>query len=243
MDIIFEKEYCVLPSVCDASGALSYPGAFECFMDIASQHAEGLGFGFGDLTRRGLFWLTVKTKILFLRRPRLAESITLSTWPEKPGRIRCNRSYEMKQGEEQLLRGRTEWALIDIGTQRMVPSNTVFPDTMSFPERSACSEPFSLVPDSFDNIEPYAQYVVRSVDIDLGGHMNNAAYLRAMFGTFSNAELAAMEIRAADALFRSPCFEGDELLWQRKETPAGFHIRVQCKEKTVFLASLETGNI
>jgi hypothetical protein len=70
--------------------------------------------------------------------------------------------------------------------------------------------------------------------------MNNAAYLRAMFGTFSCAELSAMDIRAADALFRAPCFEGDELLWQRAETPSGLRVRARRGEQTVFLAALET---
>ena len=240
MELVFEKEYPVLPSVCDASGLFSYPAAFECFMDIASQHAEGLGFGFTELMSRGLFWLTVKTKICFLRRPRLAENTRLITWPEKPGHLRCNRSYEMRQGDELLLCGRTEWALLEIETQRMAPASRVFSDSMPFPERSACGEAFVLVPDSFDGIEPYARTVVRSTDIDLGRHMNNAAYLRAMFGTFSCAETAAMQLRTVDALFRSPCYEGDELLWQREETPSGLRVRAQCREKTVFLASLET---
>ena len=52
-------------------------------------------------------------------------------------------------------------------------------------------------------------------------------------------ELAEKNIRSVDALFRAPCFEGDELLWQRAETPEGFQIRATCKGKTVFLAAIE----
>ena len=96
-----------------------------------------------------------------------------------------------------------------------------------------------MIPDHFDGINPYAQYTVRSTDIDVGGHMNNAAYLKALFGTFSCKELAEKNIRSVDALFRAPCFEGDELLWQRAETAEGFQIRATCKGKTVFLAAIE----
>ena len=201
MDVVFMKEFPVLPSVCDAAGALSYPGAFECFMDIATQHADRLGVGLRDLQPRNLFWLTVKTKVVFLCRPRMGENTTLITWPEVPGRLRCMRSYEMRQGDKLLLCAKTEW--------------------------------------DFDGIHPYAQYTVRSTDIDVGGHMNNAAYLKALFGTFSCQELAETNIRSVDALFRAPCFEGDELLWQRAETPEGFQIRAACKDKTVFLAAIE----
>ena len=69
--------------------------------------------------------------------------------------------------------------------------------------------------------------------------MNNAAYLKALFGTFSCKELSEKKIRSVDALFRAPCFEGDELLWQRAETDDGLQIRAQCKDKTVFLAAIE----
>ena len=60
-----------------------------------------------------------------------------------------------------------------------------------------------------------------------------------MFGAFSTAELNAMKIRSVDALFRTPCFEWDTLVWQRLEVPEGFHVRASCNEKTVFLAALE----
>ena len=128
MDVVFMKEFPVLPSICDAAGALSYPGAFECFMDIATQHADRLGVGLRDLQPRNLFWLTVKTKVVFLCRPRMGENTTLITWPEVPGRLRCMRSYEMRQGDKLLLCAKTEWAVVDTATQRMVPASEVFPN-------------------------------------------------------------------------------------------------------------------
>ncbi len=240
MEGVYEKEFPIVPSVCDAGGHLSYPAAFSCFMDIASQHAEALGVGYEDLLSRGLFWLTVKTKIVFLRRPSLGEITRLSTWPEAPGRIRCNRSYEMRKVDERLLYGRTEWAVVEIGTQRMIPASEVYPDGIRFPPISVCDEPFRHMPDQFDGIEPYAQYTVRSTDIDVGGHMNNAAYLNAMMGTFSGQELSAKPIRSIDALFRAPCFEGDKLIWRRTETINGMNLCAKSGDKTVFLATIET---
>ncbi len=239
MDAVFKKDYNVLPGACDSAGLLSYQGAFSCFMDIAAQHAEVLGVGFAHLLERGLFWLTVKTKVVFLRRPGLAEAAVLATWPETPGRIRCCRSYRMTQGEELLLCGKTEWALVETAGGRMTPPAAIFPEGLQFPSLSACDAAFTHVPDHFEDIEPYAEYRVRSTDIDVGGHMNNAAYLTAMMGTFSRRELSEMRIHTIDALFRSPCFEGDELIWQRKPSPAGLSVRAQCGGKTVFLASFD----
>ena len=152
MDVVFMKEFPVLPSVCDAAGALSYPGAFECFMDIATQHADRLGVGLHDLQPRNLFWLTVKTKVVFLCRPRMGENTTLITWPEVPGRLRCMRSYEMRQGDKLLLCAKTEWAVVDTATQRMVPASEVFPNGDLFRRDTACTEAFTMIPDHFDGI-------------------------------------------------------------------------------------------
>jgi len=225
MDYVFQKEYPILPSVCDASGRLSYPGAFECFMDIATQHADVLGVGLRDLSPKNLYWLTVKTKIVFLRRPEMGETAALMTWPEVPGRIRCMRSYEMKQGDEPLLCGKTEWAVVNTATGRMIPASEVFPNGNLFRQYSACGDAFTVIPDHFDDAEPCASYTVRSTDIDVGGHMNNAAYVRAIAGLFSAKAWQEMNIREMEVAFRAPCFEGNALMAQKRRNGDAIEIR------------------
>ena len=68
--------------------------------------------------------------------------------------------------------------------------------------------------------------------------MNNAAYLRALFGAFSNAELAAMEIREIDAGFRASCFEGETLRFYKKENGGALEVRIARGEETVLLARI-----
>jgi len=77
---------------------------------------------------------------------------------------------------------------------------------------------------------------VRASDIDLGGHMNNAAYPRALFGAFSIAELEAMQFRSIDLIFRAPCYEGDRLTFYKKEGNGGIDLRIARGEETVLLA-------
>ena len=68
----------ITPSLCDFDGKLSIPDCFSVFQDIAADHAERLGVGADAMINRGLFWLTVKTKIRFLRRPAMPETVTVS---------------------------------------------------------------------------------------------------------------------------------------------------------------------
>ena len=105
MEQIYEQELFITPSLADARGRLSWPGAFTVCQDLAGIHAEKLGVGLAAMAERQLFWLTVRTKIRILDFPRLGETVTARTWPEKPGALRCNRSFELvRDGEVLVLR-------------------------------------------------------------------------------------------------------------------------------------------
>lgn len=238
MDNRFRKELVILPSRCDSSGRLGIPDTFALFMDIAAEHAQALGCGIRDLGERGLFWLTVRTRVRFARRPDMMEKAVLTSWPEAPGRLRSDRDY-LLEGEGGLLAaGKTEWAVLEQSTGRLRPSKEVYdPELVFFPE-TVWEEPFSRMPD--EPMEEYARYAVRSVDMDLGAHMNNVAYLRSLAGTFSVPEWQDMQIRELEIAYRTPCHEGDVLIWQRRTQPDGSLIlrAVREDEKTAVQARI-----
>ena len=237
MQAVYEHSRFLGPSVCDASGHLSYPGAFGLFQDMAAAHAEPLGVGFEAMAAKGLFWLTVKTKIVFLKRPKIDETVLLRTWPEKPGSIRCHRSYELWKEGELCLRGRTEWAVVDTGTRALVPPASLFPADLEYPP-SACAESFARIPPRMEEFSPGGELLVRSTDIDVGVHMNNAAYLQAVFGALTSAEIAARDIRTVDAIFRASCFEGERLAVERREADGCLDLRLCRGGESIFLARL-----
>ncbi len=227
------------PSICDFEGKLSYAEAFGLFMDIASTHAEMLGIGVKAMAQKNLFWLTVKTQINFIRRPSMLQGVSLQTYPEKPDKMRGNRSYILSSKGDTLMVGKTEWAVIDTKTHKLVPLQGIYPAELCFNNESSCMEPFARIPDHFEGIEPYAEYRVRSTDIDVGGHMNNTAYARAVMGPFSVAELKSMNINRMDIIFRSSCYEGERLDFRRKQTETGLDIRVSRGEETVLLVRIQ----
>lgn len=227
------------PSICDFEGKLSYAEAFGLFMDIATTHAEMLGIGLGAMAKKDLFWLTVKTQVNFIRRPAMLQNVSLQTYPEKPDKMRGNRSYILGSAGEVLMTGKTEWAVINTQTHKLVPLDGIYPEELNFDTAPACMEPFARIPDHFEGIEPYAEYRVRSTDIDVGGHMNNTAYARAVMGTFSVAELKSMNINRMDIIFRSSCYEGERLDFRQKQTETGLDIRVSRGEETVLLVRIQ----
>lgn len=238
MEQLYQQETVIAPSLGDAQGLLAYDRAFALFMDAAAAHSELLGNGVRSMLDRSLFWLTVRSRGRFLRRPRIGEKVTLATWPEQPGKVRVDRSYQIVQQGEVLAAGKTEWTVLDLRTQRITPLANLFPPQLTYDLPSACPERFAEVSRDYTDAESCAVYRVRSTDIDLGGHMNNAAYLRALLGCFSAAEVKEMDIREIDLVFRAPCFEGDELELRCRPTEQGTDFAFLREGKPAFLARL-----
>ncbi len=242
---VFTQNLTVAPSVCDFSGRLGWCDAFRLMMDIAAAHASSLSIGLYDLQKRDLFWLTAKTKVRFFApRPAMGAPVSLATWPEKPARSRGNRSYELNDANGNLLvAGKTEWAILNQKNGKIESMAEIYPDSLKFERESALAESFSRISESeFSAAETLGEHRVSSMDTDIGGHMNNCAYLRALLGLFSAKELEAMKIRSLEAIYRASCFEGDLLKVEKALSADGFlDLRAKRGEETVFLLRIERG--
>jgi len=217
MENIYSRELTILPSMADSSARLGVTKTFALFMDIASEHAETLGSGLAAMNRRGLFWLTVKTRIRFYRRPGLMEKVTVSTWPETPSGFRCNRDYTIKKGEELLAAGKTEWAILEVKTGKMFSPAEIYPPELLLLEPPVWEDRFTRMDLDFTGAEELGRYTVASADIDLGGHMNNAAYVGMLERLYSTKDWNALPMRELEVIFRSSCYEGENLTVLRRE--------------------------
>ena len=236
MEQIYEQKSVIVPGLCGAEGALALEEVFRVFQDLAACHAQALGCGIYDLAAKNLFWLTVKTGIDVVRLPKMAEAVTLRTWPEAPGKMRCFRSYQILDGSGAVcVSGKTEWAVTNLETKQLAPMEGVYPAELTF-EAGTARGSIARIPEG--DMEDYGSYTVRSTDIDVGGHMNNAAYPRALLGSLSNAEQRAMNIRSMDVIFRAPCFEGEKLTLSRRSGGEGLDLRMAGERGTVLLARI-----
>ena len=68
--------------------------------------------------------------------------------------------------------------------------------------------------------EEVCRYTVRSVDLDVGQHMNNVAYIPMLLGTLPSAALHA--IREMETHYRRPCLEGETLSIRRRRLENGW---------------------
>lgn len=214
-------------SMCDASGKLSLSGAFALFQDVASEHAEALGIGFAAMAARNSFWLTVRTRVRFYERPAIMSNVQLATWPAAPDKTRCERSYRLSQEDKILLEGRTQWCIYDTEKRAVRPTAEAgFPDDICYMDELTLNTPYARFHHDFSEEECALIYTVPSGDIDVGRHMNNVAYLRALTNSFSVAELEALNVSEMEIMFCLPCFEGDRLQIMRRKTQFGYEFGV-----------------
>ena len=224
MECEYRKHTIVELSRCANDSRLSVPAVFEAFQDIAVEHAEILGLGAEAMTKRGLFWITAKTKVQIHKRPKLLTPITVETWPCLPGPVRADRCYRIMEGEECVAEGRTEWAVLEIPELKVHRLGDLYPDGMKLSDRVLLPEHFRRVSEDTSDCTERRSIQVPSTDIDLGGHMNNIAYIREMLGTYSTAELREMQIRGVEVCFRQSCYEGEVLRVFERKTENGREI-------------------
>ena len=215
MEARYTKPTTIQLSQIDPTGRLSVPETFDLFMNTAAEAAEALGIGIGMLRTRGLFWLTVKTRVEFLNRPALGDRVEISTWPDAPGDTRCERHYAIIKGGETLVRGKTEWAIASMLTGRPQKLAGVMPEGLHYDIAPACPEPFPMIDEAFPD-PPFAEHRVRALAIDMARHMNNVAYVRAIVNAFSVKEWLKMDVRRMDVIFRASAREGQVLTFQKR---------------------------
>ena len=239
MNEILEKKITIAPSMADFEGKLGYHHTFGLFMDIASEHADILGIGMNELKKKDMFWLTAKTKVIFNRRPRLGDEVILRTWPDKPEKIRANRSYSICDKDGDMILGKTEWAVINFKTKTLVAVDGIYPEELKFATVPAVTEQFPRIPTSDSDDGKKISHAIRSADVDIGGHMNNTAYVRALVDCFSCEELKKLNVTKIDVMYRAQCYEGDVLTFVRKDFDGFSFVTAEKDGAAVLLSRVE----
>lgn len=223
-----EKVLYVTPSLCDAGSRLSIQSVFVLFQDAAAEHAELLGIGGTAMAEKGLFWLTVRTKVRFYERPYMMEQMMLKTWlgAFAPGDLRTYRYYTLRCDGRLIAEGRTEWTILRTADQSMARIRDVgFPD-ITVLEDIVCPEPFSRFRFEHSPEDEIFSCRVRSTDVDMGRHMNNTAYIRMLLDTFTMEELESIEPKELEICYKQACYGGEELTVCRRATDNGWEFAV-----------------
>ena len=224
--------------MCDHNSLLSIPSALNIFQDYATLHADYFDIGPDGMERRKCFWIITKIRLHINRMPKMMDELTAVTWIQEADRASCERDFAITDGNEILLYGRSIWAVISRETGKLVHMKDLYP-VVDFNEAPPDDRNFIKIDKHFDDAEIIGTYIVKSADIDLGGHLNNVNYVRAMLGCFDSDTLDGMNISEIEPNYISQTYEGETLTFKYRRSEGGFELgAINEKGKTVFVAAL-----
>jgi medium-chain acyl-[acyl-carrier-protein] hydrolase len=116
----FEKEFSIHVYETGPDGRLSLPSLFNYMQDIASDHAEKLGFGRDDLMKENRFWVLSRMYAEIVCWPLWKDTIVIKTWPNGTDKLFALRNYEVKYPDgRHIAYGTSSWLILDQATRKV----------------------------------------------------------------------------------------------------------------------------
>jgi acyl-ACP thioesterase len=214
--------------------------------DIATEHADILGFGYKDLTDKNLVWVLIRMSCKILRSPKIGEALTITTLPEKPKTLDVNRGYYIYDADGVLvIVASSKWCVINEKTHkisRLAPVFEKFPEYEFTPFEPFDGANTKLPPLSdADMGEAPAVFSVQVTDLDQNLHMNNARYGDVILNACGIDTLKENRISRFDFNFMSQLFFDDkyEVHKVKKENTTFVEARKLDSDIVVFRALVE----
>ncbi|MCJ2163574.1 MULTISPECIES: acyl-ACP thioesterase domain-containing protein [unclassified Pseudodesulfovibrio] len=191
-------------------GHVSIASLCNQLQDIASRHADSLGFGFHDLEESGHFWILARLHIMVNRLPRFGERTSIRTWPSGNERLVALRDFLIHDADGLIGQATTSWVTMNKQTHRpdkpdQVLNRRFIPDrehAIVFPTKSVTR---------LKQGDYTADLTARRADIDINGHVNNVKHVELCFEAVPPEWADDHRCRGLDIQFRAEAFAGDKL--------------------------------
>jgi acyl-ACP thioesterase len=182
----FEKEYRVHVYDTGPDGRVSLTALFNYMQDIASDHAEKLGFGRDDLMRDNRFWVLSRMYAEISEWPLWEDSIILKTWPNGTDRLFALRNYEVKFPDgKHIAYGTSSWLILDLNTKKVQrPEAALRSFSSSFKPTPSPLRYASKLEPVIENSNESTLFRVKISDLDVNLHTNNVRYLQWINDTY-----------------------------------------------------------
>jgi len=178
--LTFDKQYNIHVYETGPDGRLNLFSLFNYFQDIASDHAEILGFGRDDLMRDNRFWVLSRMYAEINEWPLWKENITLKTWPNGTDKLFALRNYDVRYSDgRHIASGISSWLILDRVSKKVQRPDSILSDYNPNLIKTVSSIRQAVKLDAADeNFESSAVFRVKVSDLDVNLHTNNVNYLR-----------------------------------------------------------------
>ena len=206
--LTFDHKYNVRSYEPRIDGRVSITSICNHLQDIASRHADALGFGFHDLEKSGHLWVLSRLHVMVDRLPGFGETVRVQTWPSGNERLIANRDYLIHDADTLIGRATTGWVTLNIETRRPAKPDTILdghyiPDierSMVFPSKA-----ITRLKDG----EHTANLTARHSDQDINNHVNSVRYAEFCFEAVPATWTDENRCMGLDIQFRTESYAGD----------------------------------
>ena len=194
---------------CAPNGLLLPHVLAQLCQDIASDHADSLGFGCEHLKERNQIWALALFRLELTLQPRYGMKLELETWPSGVSRLRASREFRMADSTgNTFVLGSSDWMVLDAQSRK--------PQDLSALHMSPHLRPQRLLGDKLPRHKPegggreLARIRIPISALDANGHVNNTEYVRCSYDAlYAHGLRGAM--RSLSMAFHSEAFLDNEL--------------------------------
>ncbi len=208
---VHEKAFRVRWAETGPDGLLRPPALIDWMQEAAGEHATLLGVGMEAFAARGLGWVLARLSFEAARWPGPGEHALLRTWPSARDGLLFHRDFEiLDEAGAPLARATTARLVFDLARRRPARSGDLLPD---FPYDGGRALVVAVHPPAVPPPEAAEErFVARRSDLDVNGHVNNAAFLRWALDAAPAGLAEDSRPAALDVALRGEAFAGDRVV-------------------------------
>lgn len=217
---IWQEEMLVKTSDTDFQKKLKLSSFFVWMQDVASTHAEHLGFGYDDLLRMELAWILSRKKVYFFDFPRMGEKVSVETWPKGiQQKLFFMREHRLTGSDGRVIALSTSaYTLVSTRARRMLPPSALPKPIFDNDGLSAVDEPLLKIAQAEALSECFTLTAGYS-NIDIMQHVNNCRYIEWISDCFSMEEHQARRPKSLQINFLNEIKPGETVTLLRGPRP------------------------
>lgn len=209
--LTFDHDYDIRSYEPRGDGRVSITAICDHMQDIASRHADTLGFGFDDLKRTGHFWMLARAYVMMDRLPGFGETCRLTTWPSGNERLIATRDYLVREDDKLIGRATSNWVAVDLETHRAQRPEDVL-DSRHIPDVDRALNFVSKAVPRLKEGDFTTTITARRSDQDINGHVNSVRYAEFCLEAVPTDWLENHQCMGLDIQFRNESWAGDTYL-------------------------------
>jgi medium-chain acyl-[acyl-carrier-protein] hydrolase len=226
--MIFKKNYHVHVYEIGLNGKLHLYSLFNYLQDIASVHAERLGFGREALLKGNRIWVLSRIYAIITKWPVWGDDLTIATWHKGTDKLFSFRDYQITLADgAAVAAATTSWLTIDHTTRKVVrPDNTLL-------QHNAAGQFPNALPRNAAKLDATAAdamispgFLVTASDLDVNRHVNNVKYLEWVADSYDLDFVLNHDPCSVEINFLAESFYSDEMVIRtstEKDTPAVYN--------------------